>query len=62
MKVIVTSPDAIIDNTTGKPFEGVVDALYGFKQLDKDNEIVAVSIDKKSFDGLPDFIQCLHIN
>ncbi len=54
MKILITSPDAIIDNETNSFFDGIENALDHFCSLYKGNEVVVISLNSDKLDNIPD--------
>jgi hypothetical protein len=61
MKVLITSPDALIDNETTDFFEGVIDALNQFLAKDDKNMVLVISVVKERLESIPENFETLHI-
>jgi hypothetical protein len=53
MKLLITSPDALIDNETGVFFSGMTDALDHFLNLEAGNTIAVISVRKTALIPIP---------
>jgi hypothetical protein len=61
MKIIITSVDALIDESTGEYFEGINDALNSFKAMSNDNSVLVVSVDAERLELVKNEYQVFHI-
>ncbi|RYE24457.1 MAG: phosphoribosyltransferase [Sphingobacteriaceae bacterium] len=54
MKLLLTSVDAVIDFSTGKPFEGILEVFDLFEKLEEGNMVVVISSHKEKLALLPE--------
>lgn len=61
MKLLLTSVDAVIDYSTGKPFEGILQVFDFFRSLEEGNEIIVISSHEDKLALLPEEVPSAHI-
>jgi hypothetical protein len=60
MKLLLTSVNAVIDFSTGKPFEGIRELFDVFRGLEEGNEVLVISSHKEKLTLLPKGIDSVH--
>jgi hypothetical protein len=60
MKVLITNPDAIIDQKTNKYYPGLLDVLQEFESH-KDQGVIVISNSKSKFSQIEDDFYCLEV-
>lgn len=61
MKILITSPDAILDKSTSTFFDGILDAFDFFLNLDPDYHIAVISARKDSLNKIPAKYHPMHV-
>ena len=59
--MLLTSPDALIDNKTGELFDGIEEALNYFINLNEDNVVITTSLHKEKLAKIPEGFNPIHI-